>query len=384
MKFTDRYLQSLKPREKEYCIREGHGFTIRVLPSGCKTFQYIYTVRGKRRRHNLGNYPVTSLAEAREKFHEAATLVSKGVDPGEPVPAQYSVAHLIDDYLVHLEKSAAVSYVGTARMTLNNDVRPVLGQRPATEVRRRDAITLVEKVAARAPAQGQSVLKFARAMFSYALHRERVDFNPFAGVASAVPAVVLSSRERVLSNEEIKFVWDRLSGPDGVGTAHLRAALLLILVTAQRPGEVAGMAVSEVDGEWWTIPKKRAKNKNENRVYLSPLARRLLPRAFCQWYFPSPSLAAPIGCQALSHALAKKNRKTAQQYLGLPRWTPHDLRRTAATKLSELGCPDEVIDAILNHVKKGIIGVYNRNRYDAEKKRWLTAWSEFIANLIQE
>jgi len=64
----------------------------------------------------------------------------------------------------------------------------------------------------------------------------------------------------------------------------------------------------------------------------------------------------------------KEGKSTRQQYLGLPRWTPHDLRRTAATKLSELGCPDEIIDAILNHVKKGVIGVYNRNKYDKEKR----------------
>ncbi|GAB4299492.1 MAG: hypothetical protein Fur0034_11320 [Desulfuromonadia bacterium] len=72
MKFTDRYIQSLKPREKEYCIRESYGFTIRVLPTGCKTFQYIYTLAGKRRRFNLGHYPATTLAVAPKKFRAAA------------------------------------------------------------------------------------------------------------------------------------------------------------------------------------------------------------------------------------------------------------------------------------------------------------------------
>ena len=399
MKFTDRYLQSLKPREKEYCIREGHGFTIRILPSGCKTFQYIYTLLGKRRRHNLGIYPATSLAEAREKYLEAASLVSKGLDPkelpaGAVVAESYTVSDLVKDYLIHLGKSAAASYVSTARLTLANDVLPVMGNRLVTEIRRRDAIELIEKVAARAPAQGQGVLKFARAMFTFALHRERGEFNPFAGVSAAVPDISISSRDRVLSDDEIKHVWSNLSSKDGIGTAHLRAALMLILVTAQRPGEVVGMSVTEVDGKWWTVPKERAKNKTENRVYLSPLAIRLLPKTFCQWYFPSPTLTAPplsipigpIGRQTLSHILSKSpkdkdGKVTRLQYLGLPRWTPHDLRRTAATKLSELGCPDEIIDAILNHVKQGIIGVYNRNRYDAEKKLWLTKWAEHLEQL---
>lgn len=394
MKFTDKYIQSLKPREKEYCIRESHGFTIRILPSGSKTFQYIYTIQGKRRRLNLGSYPATTLSEAREKFHEVANLVSKGVDPQTPPPevvepAHYTVARLIEEYLTHLEKSAARNYVKTASLTLKNDVLKNWGERKIESIRRRDAISLVENVATRAKAQALGVLKHTRAMFSYALHRELVDFNPFAGVSAAIPDVAPTSRERVLSDSEIKFVWNTLSEKESVGSQIARASLLLILVTAQRPGEVAGMSKAEVDGEWWTIPKDRAKNKEEHRVYLSHLARKLLPELICPWYFPSPGLDAPVSRAALSHVLSKnpkdkEGNATRLQYLGLPRWTPHDLRRTAATKLSELGCPDEVIDAILNHVKKGVIGVYNRNKYEKEKKNWLNRWAMYLEELVEK
>jgi integrase len=79
-----------------------------------------------------------------------------------------------------------------------------------------------------------------------------------------------------------------------------------------------------------------------------------------------------------------KGDKTAARkpYFGLPRWTPHDLRRTAATKLSELGCSDEIIDAILNHAKHGVIGIYNRNKYDKEKQEWLVNLSDKLLKLI--
>jgi len=392
MKFTDRYIQALKPREKEYCIRESHGFTIRVLPSGSKTFQFIYTLEGKRRRLNLGSYPATTLSEARDKFRDAANLVSKGTDPQTPPPVavepdKYTVKDLIDDYLKHLEKSAAKTYLKTAGLTLKNDVLKQWETRQVVSIRRRDAITLVETVASRARAQAHGVLKHARAMFTYALHRELVDFNPFAGVSAAIPDVTPTSRERILSDDEIKFVWNTLSDKDSAGSQLARTGLLLILITAQRPGEVAGIAKTEVDGEWWTIPKERAKNNEEHRVFLTPLAKRLLPKLVCPWHFPSPDLESPIGRAALSHVLSKqpKNKEgnvIRPQYLGLPRWTPHDLRRTAATKLSELGCPDEIIDAILNHVKKGVIGVYNRNKYDKEKKKWLIKWAKHLEVLV--
>jgi len=390
MKFTDRYIQSLKPAEKEYCIRESHGFTIRILSSGTKTFQYIYTLAGKRKRLGLGNYPSTSLAEAREKYLEAASLVSKGLDPQAPpplAPESYTVTRLTEDYIEHCRKTLVPRSVYDQNRTLKKDVLPAWGERLVTEIRRRDAIKLVEGVAARAVGQGRNVLKTCRAMFTFAVQREHIDFNPFTGVSAAVPVVSPTSRERTLSDDEIKHIWHSLTC-EGVGTYETRMALLLILVTVQRPGEVAGMAKSEIEGDWWTIPAERAKNGVAHRTYLTPLARRLQPGLSSEWYFPSPNLDCSIGRYALSHVLSKKPKdkkgnQTRPQYLGLPRWTPHDLRRTAATKLSELGCSDEVIDAILNHVKTGVIGVYNRYKYDKEKQEWLTKWSKYLESLVK-
>jgi integrase len=71
------------------------------------------------------------------------------------------------------------------------------------------------------------------------------------------------------------------------------------------------------------------------------------------------------------------------KYLGLERWTPHDLRRTAATGLASLVCTDEIIDAIQNHKKKGVVATYNRYRYDKEKEEWLSKWSDFLWELCE-
>src|SRR6266568_4069968 len=79
--FTDKLISNLKPKEKKYYMREGRGFAIQVLPSGCKTFIYIYTFGGKRKHFNLGTYPATSLADARQKYMDAALLVGRGKDP---------------------------------------------------------------------------------------------------------------------------------------------------------------------------------------------------------------------------------------------------------------------------------------------------------------
>jgi integrase len=237
-------------------------------------------------------------------------------------------------------------------------------------------------------------------MYNFAMERELVESNPFTRLSSAIPSIKPVSTSRTLSDLEIRAIWNLLHSAVAPGSSETRRALLLVLVTAQRPGEVSGMEWDEIDKQWWTIPPERIKTRNHrqegHRVYLTPLALRLIgkkPGSSCH-VFPGSFLEAPLQRSALSHMICDKRaggrpagngRKTESmgEYLGLPRWTPHDLRRTAATKLSELGCPDEIIDAILNHAKQGVIGVYNRNKYDTEKKEWLSKWSQHLARLIK-
>jgi len=404
MKFTDRYLQSIKPPEKEYCVREGHGFALRVLPSGCMTFQYIFTLDGKRYRLNIGNYPATSLAEAREKYHKAYILVSRGQNPAQKLSspgtdAPLSVGVLIDRYKEFAAQHFASSTVRETKRTLDKYVLPAWIDRSAISIRRSDAISLIEPLAAYSPGQARGVMKIARAMFNYALDRELVDLNPFTRLPSAIPAVKSCSGKRVLSDSEIRVLWETLTYMHAPGTPESRRALMLILVTGQRPGEIAGMQWSEIEGDWWTIPFDRIKTRNHrqenHRVFLSPLAKRLIGQnpGYSKYVFIGSRPGVPIAEKALSHLVNKKTEggrtmrdgsvTTARHpYFGLPRWTPHDLRRTAATRLSELGCTDEAIDAILNHAKSGVISVYNLNKYDKEKKEWLTTWGNHLSTLL--
>ncbi len=406
MKFTDRYLQSIKPPEKEFCIREGHGFTLRVLPSGLKIFQYVYTLNGKRHRLNLGHYPTVSLAEAREKYHEAYLQVSKGIDPQVPAAAiiqtsaPITVANLIDQYKQFAEQHFAASTSRETARTLDKYVLPNWGPLNILDVRRRDAISLIEPIASTAPGQARGVMKIARAMFNYALEREMVELNPFTRLPAAVPSVKPSSRDRALSSLEIRTVWNILYSENAPGSPETRRALLLILVTGQRPDEVAGMPWDEIEENWWTIKADRIKTRNrrkeDHRVFLSPLALRLIGDnpGYSPYVFIGSSPEVPLSRHAVSHLVSKdteggrptgdgKKSKARPKYFGLTRWTPNDLRRTAATRLSELGCPDEIIDAILNHAKEGVIGIYNRYKYDKEKQEWLTSWAEYLEVLVK-
>jgi integrase len=197
-------------------------------------------------------------------------------------------------------------------------------------------------------------------------------------------------------------------------------AIRLILTTAQRPGEVIGMHSSEIEGHWWTIPADRAKNGKTHRVYLTATALSLIgdmevaekdtgENKLKGYIFPSPvkkspkqpgkKIIRPMGDTALAVAVGRnlaypladakgkplysKDGKTAtENRLGIDHFTPHDLRRTAATFMAQAGEMDEVIDAVLNHAKQGVIKVYNQYRYDKEKQAALETWERKLNSII--
>jgi len=224
-------------------------------------------------------------------------------------------------------------------------------------------------------------------MFTYALRRELVEYNPFSEVGLAVPAATANDRDRTLSDDELKnVVLPYLLAPGG--NTILKKALLMILVTGQRPGEVAGMHRNEINEDWWTIPwqriktecRKGKKNPQDHRVYLTPLAKSLL--------LPSDDYIFPAGRGAEGHirtnSLAHYIQFQRPCYLGLPRWTPHDLRRTARTGMAAIGVQERHAEAVLNHAQEGMKKIYDRHRYDKEKKSALTKWSKHLEKLIRE
>ena len=194
------------------------------------------------------------------------------------------------------------------------------------------------------------------------------------------------SRERALSPEEIRTLWENM-GTSSMSD-NVRRALKLILVTGQRPGEVIGMHRREISGDWWTIPVERSKNKQAHRVFLTALAKDLIGEAD-GFVFPSPvNRGKPTEVRSLTIAI-KSNlphtpESTVEDRLKIPHFVPHDLRRSAATCWAEMGISGELIDRLQNHItrqKQGVGHVYNRYSYDREKQAALEAWERKLISI---
>lgn len=414
-KFTDLFVRSLKPKAKEYTTREKGGFGIRIMPTGRKVFFFLYRVDGQRRFLNLGEYPDIELKEARKKYEAAAAQVKLLKDglPGGADPVQVKMdksverevhrkAHTVADLIAeYIDKHAKPNKRGWQedKRILDKDALLVWGKRKVLDIKKRDVVLLLESIVERgSPGSANNNFKIIRKMFGFAVERDIITYSPCVGVKMPAP---LNSRERTLTETEIKAFWASL----GVASVsdEIRRALKLIFVTAQRPGEVIGMHSSEIDetGRWWTIPVERSKNRRAHRVYLTDMALELIGDTTSRRYiFPCPreDKEQPIAVNALAHAVRRNlawaihykgkpvfgadGKPVTENRLGVDHFTPHDLRRTAATFMSQIGFMDEIIDAVLNHVKQGIIKTYNQNKYDNEKQQALEAWECKLMSLI--
>ena len=159
---------------------------------------------------------------------------------------------------------------------LNHDVVPAWGKRKAADISKTDVVRLLEKIVVdrNAPGMANNTFQVIRKMFNFAVERDILKYSPCIGVKMPAPK---NARDRVLSEAEIKTFWHKLDG--AAMFPESKNALKLILVTAQRPGEVIGMHTNEIDGEWWTIPAERAKNKKAHRVYLTGPAREIIKQS---------------------------------------------------------------------------------------------------------
>jgi len=382
--FTELFLKNLKPKEKRYVVNEGRGFQFYVHPTGTKSFYLRYTFGGKEKLLCLGEYPTISLSVARDEYESATKKVRAGIDPALPPPPDPTtdennakndtVSWMVEQFLNWSEKNHSLNWHAIVKVTVNKHVIPAIGDRPIVSIRKRDAIELMEQISKSGDGAARNALKIIRGVFDYACEREYIDASPFLRLARAVPKLAQVDRQRILSDKEIKTVWESLI--KGVGSNEVKRAVIFILITAQRPGECAGIHVSEIDGDWWTIPAERAqKGKRDHRVYLTKTAKLLL--GVSEDYFFTSYDGKPITERSLPQLTSRK-----ANFYGLERWTPHDLRRTARTLMARLGVIEEEAEAVLNHAKQGMAKVYNLHQYDKEKSVALTKLEKEIKKII--
>jgi integrase len=378
---TDRKLIALKPKDGRYSVHDGSGLYLEVWPSGAKSWRLRYMQHGHRRRINLGRYPDVSLAGARVKRNDLAAAIRAGSSPAEERRKQrqemlqgITVKDFCERYLREVVTEVRKDPVPMRRY-LERDVYPVMGAKPMSKVQTEHVRDLV--FAIRDAGHGQAavaVRNLLKRVWDYALACGVVRDNPVL----ATPVKFISkarARSRVLSEAEIRMFLNKLDSARLRPT--LKIALRLALLTLTRKSEVRLARWEHIDlerGEW-EIPLEHSKTGVGQIVYLSRQARELLEclrssREHDGYVFPAfgSDGSSPIGPSTLNRALDRVQR-------GMAHFTVHDLRRSGATRLSEMGYNADWIEKVLNHKLRGVRGIYNRAEYGTQRRKMLQEWA---------
>lgn len=346
---SDKQVKALKATGKDVMRADGGGLYVRVSVHGTKTFVYRKRENGVARYLTLGEYPHIGLAEARTKV---SLLQGKAI-------GIVTVQEAVDAYLGHIE--GEYEHPEQVRRRLESDIVPVLGNRRLDSVTTKDLSDALQMIVDRgSPVAANRTLADVKHVFNFAYEKGWVRENPTNRITRKVVGGKEKTRDIVLTDDEIRLLLKELKSDRW--EKKTRAGLALCLLTGQRASECLGMK-GEVRGAWWTIPKSRTKSKlSDHKIYLVPLARYVGRHV------------EQCDHRTLSRALNRAKM----------RYTPHDLRRTMATKLSDLGVAPHVIEKMLHHQMEGVMAIYNRAEYLPEKKEAWQLWYTHLKKLYTD
>ena len=350
------------------------GLALRISYGGARTWVYFYRLFGKQKRMTLGRWPSMSLAAARDAWRDARNTMDKGESPQHQRPAATNGFDAVADEWLKQDQAHNRSYAATQRL-IERCAKPVWEGRQISTIGRRDINDLIDAVADRgAIVMARRLHAHLHRLFRWAVGRGILETNPMAHLPKPGSEV---ARDRVLTDPELAQVFKnttKLRPPFG-------AIFQLLVLTGARRGEITGLRWSEIKDNTIILGRERTKAGAVHSIPLSPPALAILkelPRIG-----PSDFVFTINGRNPVTDLAASKER--LDSLINIPAWHTHDLRRCVATGLQRIGINLQVIEAVLGHVggsRSGIVGVYQRHSFDAEKRTALEAWAREVERIV--
>jgi integrase len=370
------------------------GFGVRARAGGSKVYVVQYAIGEKTRRMSLGKVELQGVDKARDKAKDILAAVRLGKDPAgekqrDRTTATDTFKAVAERFLSFQKTHGGPNGRGLRPRSYDDIERHLMVHGKSlhglllSKVGRQDVASVISAVRSKGAAvTANRVRATTSSFFSWAISEGLVDHNPVTGTLRTEE----KSRERVLSYDDLRIIWNNLEGD------HFGDIIKLLALTGQRAAEISGLRWSELTDDAIVLPPDRTKNGREHTVPLSEVARAIIVaqpdrqgsdgqlRDLIFGYGDGP-FSGWTGARKLLNARIEKATGHA-----LPHWQPHDLRRSFATHASKLGIQPHVIEAILNHVsgfRAGVAGIYNRNPYDAEKRTALALWADHLLAIVE-
>jgi integrase len=339
------------------------GFGVRRHGADARHYLLRYRFGGKQTFRKIGRHgspftPDTARAEARRLLG----LIVTGVNPAAQPPQSEDFTSEAERYLAHKQPGLKPQAYAMVTRHLRKHAKP-LHALPLAKIDRRTIAQVLAGVERNAgPIARNRIRASLSAFFAWLIREGLIETNPVAGTGKANEG---PSRDRVLTQAELAELWRAATGTFG-------DIIHLLLLTGQRRNEIGFLQWSEIDfGRGMIVfPPERTKNKLKHELPLAPQALAILQVRQRQGDYVFREFNWYRGKLALDARLK-----------GVAPWRLHDLRRTCATGMAELGVQPHIIEAVLNHVsghKAGVAGIYNRARYEGEMREALQRWADYL------
>lgn len=369
------------------------GLYLRIQPTGNATFIHRYKINGVRRVYTFENITLSkssterqiseALANARAICATQRAKKKAGNDPAierdlktHQIATMPTVSEFADTFIDRYmkDKKSGTEY----KRILNVDVLPIVGNMPLDKVERKHIIGLLDrKQDAGAMVARNMLIAVLSKLFNFAIERALLEHNPVTGIKKTKT----KNRERVLSEREIRLLWEYTDPATSRLDPSTRLVLRLILVTGQRPGEICQMKEKQVTGNIWHIPDTKTDKSHD--VFLTPMALQIIAEARMfgrKGYLFTDNNGNMKDGKNLAQSIGKWSIQWDDNPEGRP--TPHDLRRTFTTGLGALGFSRFIQNLVTNHADSSIGGIYDRHAYAKERQQAQEAWERRLTEIV--
>ncbi|WP_406704771.1 tyrosine-type recombinase/integrase [Sodalis sp.] len=388
-KLSDKKLKNLLgvPREKYEFFADGAGLSVRVSTVGGISWTFTYRNSGTIQRVTLGRYPDMSLKRAREKRDECRIWLSEGKDPGrqlklikqeslKPVTVRKAIEYWIKHYAIDNRTD-----IGDRVLQLKKHIYPYIGDMALSDCETRYWLQCFDRMKKTVPVSAGKLLQLCKQALKFCRVRRYAVSNALDDLVVSDVGQKEIKRDRVLTDIEIGQLWNAITNQN-IFLPYYASWLMIVVIFGCRSSE----AILSKWDEWdikhslWTVPKTNSKTNTEitrpipGKIlkYIEQLRTCNLKTGFLLGESKNRPAVTQWGCRVwktLSH-----NKP----------WTPHDLRRTLATKLNDMGVAPHVVEQLLGHAMPGVMGIYNRSQYLPEKLDALNRWVDRLDELAAQ
>lgn len=404
---TPKQIVAIKPPQKEKLIQDVKRLFIRTRPNGSKDYLYIYQWEGSRNKISIKGSSLKEIRSIANKYNDWLDIGIKNEDgifvktsPKQKLAedenariAKIKQAHLEAEEL-EIEQQRLIE-ISNNRLSVNKlferwmaldlvnrkdggkeicrmfekDVLPIIGDMAVEDVRKVHVINVIDTLLARGVNRmTKLILSLMRQMFRFAQDRDIIENDPTSSIRKAKIGGKDTVRDRVLSDSEIRALKSQLPSARLLNTTE--CALWIMLSTCCRVSEICKAEWVHVDLEAgsWRIPPENSKNGKLHTIYLSEFAISQFEILISlknsnKWIFPNTkntnhvcekSMTKQVGDRQLADdrkPMSGRSKYCRTLKLADGKWTPHDLRRTGATIMGNLGVRSDVIEKVLNHIE---------------------------------